>query len=297
MPKRNSITELIRGERAAQGPAWRLRLAQRLPEGLRSPLDADRLVSAARRYRACRARGGEPGDEAVRRYPDIEQAHALEDQTQVAFRLQIMLLGCLPEPEMLQRAGLDAATYATWRGLFFDVDEHRTARDWLEAHVYGRLEASGRGDDALLLRMAAAGGAEVARALLDADAPPKNELERVQKERQRLQRLAQRALSLAPTNGREALRFLKLYLDHQQVELRLTLAEERLAERCRENARNHEIKLGRQRLAELRLRQRTSSHQGTRHSADDATAAGSAPNAGCPSAPPTQHPVSASEAA
>lgn len=252
--KSQQLDVISRQERARRGPAWRWQCTALVATYNRHHLfRRDQLLIAASRYRAKFDKGLDHAVQACREFPLIDRASVLEMWPEQTLPLKILILGGVPSEEIAQRTGLEIDVVETWQALFFDIGDNRTATDWLTLHVFQPEQVAGRGDHAIKLKMAASGGAAVARHLLDdPQAPPKDESDRLRKRRDKLNFLAEKAASMALHTPTDAQRFLELHARIGFEQQRLDLAERRFTEKQLENARRHELRLARLRAAEQR---------------------------------------------
>ena len=248
--------DFFRRRRTLDGPAWRWRLAVHESAAALARLGADEITLRARRYRQLlkRKKGARS---ALQADSMIDMAVALNNDGDKAALLKIMTLSMLPDDEIAKRLEIELAALATWRALFFDVAGLEAARDWLSVHVIAPEERAGRGDLAVKLKLALAGGKSAARLILNAGMQiPLDEFERLENYRMRVNLLLEKALLLTPTNGQEALKLMKLDVDYRLGEKRLAFAERRFAETCRRRLQQHELAEARLRACEERERRR-----------------------------------------
>jgi hypothetical protein len=149
-----------------------------------------------------------------------------------------------------------------WESLFFDVRQSREAVGWIQAHVIRPEQARGNGHLASRLKAAVAGGAVVARSILDLESRlPVTDGEKLFDRKLALHLKFDEAVALPLNTDREKMFFMKLYVDLQLRESRLDHAERQLERRCAEARAKLELAKMRQESA----RQRSAANDRLRH--------------------------------
>ena len=234
-------TNLLRYHRSLLGPAWGMKLAHTLrpDSGLLGRGAENAPLRDAVQYRALRAEGLDA--EALRRYPLIAAAEALNAHPEQVEPLQLMVVVDLSPAEICQRSSLEQDVLDCWEQLFFDVRDLRRAHDWLSNHLISQERKQGNGRHAARLTLALMAGPKAVRAMLDTDSDqPIDEAERLFQRHLKLHVKFEEAANLPLVTERDYWRFPKLYLSLTQAEQRLEFARAQLEQRSLERRERHE---------------------------------------------------------
>lgn len=239
--------------RNVRGPAWRFDLAESLQPQSPFSRQARRLlqqydvhVQHAHAYVNLGRRGADGCQQASEKFPTIaaeklNQNHALCAQT------KLLVLGDCPLPEVAESLQIDEQVVEVWEKLFFDIRESREAIGWIFAHIIRPEQNSGNGSVASRFKLAYLGGPAGARALLDAETrAPLTAAEQLFDRSLKLDLKLDEAVTAPFGSGRDKFRFINNSLNMQLAGQRLEVERQKLAARCDDALRKHE-------LAKLRL--------------------------------------------
>lgn len=234
--------DLAAMHRSSDGPAWRSKLAEKLPErrSHRQVLAFDADVQRFHHFvHLRRSKRGGP-QKAMGLYPDLAAAETLNESPKLA-RLKIAVLGGLSPEEIADRLRVKAAVLDAWERFFFDVRPSREVLGWVFGRVIEPERAAGRAEFAAQLKFAAMAGPVGARALLDSDVrSPVEDGQRLFDRRLNLYLKFNAAIEMPLDSPRAKLAFIKAYLLLTQRERRLQLDEKRLQIRSQEALNRHE---------------------------------------------------------
>lgn len=159
--------EILSWLRAKDGPAWRSMAAESMATSPTYWRTVDGYTNELARYLRLAASRGDRGATARRVFPEMARAEAIQRDPRQSDALRVMVLGNLPESEILSRSQLSRADACLWRKLYFDVDFAKDSMSWIMSQIVCRELSAGNARLASHLHMARYRGPEVARRLLD----------------------------------------------------------------------------------------------------------------------------------
>lgn len=224
-----------RVERGTMGAAWRSELARLLPPhvGPSRGQPCDPMVVGLQNYHTLQQQGAQGLAQARVKFPLIAAAEALNSEDGKTDQIKLMVLADMPRDEIGQRMGVEAAAIEMWEQLYFDVRDLRHAAGWLAVHVIEKARKQCRPDLASRMKLAICAGPVAVRALLDAESGmPFDEADRLFQRHVKLHVKFDYAVNMPLESEKAKLAFLKLYSHLQIQEKRITLAREKLTQRC-----------------------------------------------------------------
>ncbi|MBT6156429.1 MAG: hypothetical protein HOK71_12650 [Planctomycetaceae bacterium] len=246
--------EHTQARRGVRGPAWRFELAESLQPQSPFSRQARRLlqqydvhVQHAHTYFNLGRRGADGCRQAREKFPTIAAAEKLNQDRALCAQTKVLVLGDCPLPEVAERLQIDEQVVEVWEKLFFDIREAREAIGWIFAHIIRAEQNSGNGSLAARFKLAHLGGPAGARALLDAESRvPLTAAEQLFDRSLKLHLRFDEAVTAPFCSGRDKFRFLNNSLKLKLAEQCLEVEKQKLAARCDDALRKHE-------LAKLRL--------------------------------------------
>jgi hypothetical protein len=193
----------------------------------------DLLTIELAKFYALNATGPAGIAQAEENYPQIAAAFMLDGESDKTDIIKLMILADLTSDEIAKKVGIDAATVDVWEKLYFDARGLRDATSWLSAYVVEAERKAGNSALAARMKLAIAAGIDGVNAILALDeAAPVDEAERLFQRKLTLSLKFDDATSMAIDSDKNRMKFVKLYVELQQSEKRLKLAEQKLVARC-----------------------------------------------------------------
>ena len=238
-----------RAECGRRGPGHRWQIAGELPFchwDVRMQR-YDEHIQAAQHFRQLLGLSPVGAKQAQALYPLIVAAAALEQDAAKVDKLKIAVFGDMSPAEIVRRLGVDEGVLATWEALFYDARNSRNSLDWVRLRIIDPEIAAGNVDLAVKLKLVAGVGPLGAIAVLDADTrAPLSAGEQLFQRKLKLNLKFDRAMTMTEGPAHH-FRFIRLHMDLRMEENRLKILERKLAEKCRDALRKHD-------LAQLRLK-------------------------------------------
>jgi hypothetical protein len=168
---------------------------------------------------------------------------ALEGDAAKVADLKIAVFGDLAPAEIIRRVGIDATVLETWEALYYDARQSRGHIGWVRTYIVDAELAAGHVDLATKLQLVAALGSLGATTILDTGSrAPANEGERLFRKKLALDLKFERAMAMTGGPGHD-FRFVRHYSNLKMQEQRLKIMEQKLAEKCNQALRKHELAL------------------------------------------------------
>ena len=229
-------------QRHRDGPGWRwLKAEQAAESGTRRGWSGlDPWTKAAAAYLRQRDRRLAPKDD--RELARVAAAVQIEAHIGQRETLQILTLGDVAPATIAELSGLAAEDVEWWEALFFDVRSQRRHPAWIRSHVTRPLEEAGRGPLAARLKVALAGGAEMAVQVIEADVRiPLEAAERIADAELKLHQKLVEAVDIPLVGSAEAVELLLAYEEYRLRRQQLEFEREQFRERCLAARRQHEL--------------------------------------------------------
>jgi hypothetical protein len=224
-----------RNQRSVRGPAWRSMVAKELmtPHDRSTVSIWDPLTIDIASFYALNAQGPTGIIQTEEQYPQIAAAFMLGGDSGKIDVMKLMILADTPADAIAKKVGIDAAIVDVWEKLYFDTRGLREATSWLSSFVIEAERKAGNSALAARMKLALTAGVDGVNAILALDeGAPVDEAERLFQRKLALSLKFDDATSMVIDSDKNRMKFVKLYVELQQSEKRLVLAEKKLAARC-----------------------------------------------------------------
>jgi hypothetical protein len=225
------------------GPQWRWIVAQdAAPHSSRKlPPTMDNVAQVAAAY--LRKRDGRSFDHRHENgFQAIAAAEAMQGDTGVRETMQILTCGRVDIQDIAVTMARSIDEVRLWELLFFDIRDVLVLPGWVRAKVIQPLEEAGFTTLASRLKVAMAGGANVAQLLIESDVRiPTDEADQIADAQLRLHRKLIEASDFPIVCSEDAVRLLTAQMEHTLAMQQLEFEREKFRESCETARREYEL--------------------------------------------------------